>query len=146
MIRAYCEDRNDAHHVTSSVSPHHRYHLARALWKSVFSSFLHLVLYSHVLLHQRERQMVYLGETTDAAAMYYARRARASQLTKKKSRQKKEREKKKWSRASVFEKWTRMPLARALQLVIPDEFLLDEWIYPVGGDDRKKRRSWEMYK
>ena len=38
--------------------------------------------------------MVYLGETTDAAAMYYARRARASQLTKKKSRQKKEREKK----------------------------------------------------
>lgn len=34
-----------------------------------------------------------------------------------------------------------MPLARALQLVIPDEFLLDEWIYPVGGDDRKKKKK-----
>ena len=38
--------------------------------------------------------MVYLGETTDAAAMYYARRARASQLTKKKA-DKRKREKKK---------------------------------------------------
>ncbi len=110
------------HHVTSSVSPHHRYHLARAPFEKVFffSSFLCNLLFECYYLapcsslvpdiSASARWSIWEKRWTSRCITHErVGRLRASQLTKKKEKKpankrekEREREKKKWSRASVF--------------------------------------------